>query len=74
MEPQQKQKPADAEYVEGWSVGTDHDHAMPAVEVFWYEDNRIRIRIPKGAPAVITGAYLEGGNRDDINLKIQSRD
>jgi hypothetical protein len=74
MEPQRKKKPADAEYLEGWSVATDHDHAMPVVEVFWYEDDRIRVRIPKGAPSVITGAYLEGGARDDVNLKIAKRD
>jgi hypothetical protein len=72
MQPQQLS--ADAEYIGGWSVMTDHDHALPVVEVFWCEDECIRIRIPKGAPSVITGAYLEGGSREDIEIKIAKRD
>jgi hypothetical protein len=71
MQPQQL--PAEAEYVGGWSVMADRDHALPVVEVLWCEEDCIRIRIPKGAPSVITGAYLEGGNRDDIDIKIAKR-
>jgi hypothetical protein len=71
MQPQQL--PADDEYVGGWSVMTDHDHALRVVEVLWCEDDCIRIRIPKGAPSVITGAHLEGGDRDDIDIKIAKR-
>lgn len=52
---------------------TDHDHALRIVEVLWCEDDCIRIRIPKGAPSVITGAHLEGGDRDDIDIKIAKR-
>ena len=72
MEP--KKLPADGEYVEGWSVMTDRDHALQVVEVSWCEDECIRIRIPKGVPSVITGAYLEGGDRDGIEIKIAKRD
>ena len=53
---------------------TDRDHALQVVEVSWCEDECIRIRIPKGAPSVITGAYLEGGDRDGIEIKIAKRD
>jgi hypothetical protein len=72
MQPQQL--PADGEYVGGWSVMTDHDHALPVVEVSWCEDDCIRIRIPKGAPSVITGAYLDAGDREDVDIKIAKHD
>ncbi len=47
----------------------DGGHPLRKVEVFWYPDNRLRIRIPYGAPAVMTAAYLEGKGRD-INIKL----
>jgi hypothetical protein len=71
MQPQKL--PGDGEYVDGWSVMTDRAHALQVVEVSWCEDECIRIRIPKGAPSAITGAYLEGGNGDDIEIKIAKR-
>jgi hypothetical protein len=60
--------PAHAEYIAYGRVEID-EGAFSAVEVYWYPGDRVRIRIPKGAPAALEGAYLEGEGKD-INLKL----
>lgn len=69
MEATPKTPPANAEYLEGVTVETDLDHLFSKVELFWNAEDRLRIRIPNGSPAVIEGVYLEGQNKD-VNIKL----
>ena len=51
------------------TVETDLDHLFSKVELFWNTEDRLRIRIPNGSPAVIEGVYLEGQNKD-VNIEL----
>ena len=41
-------------------------HQFGEVEVAWYDQNRVKITLKGGAPAVIRQAYLSGANRNVI--------
>lgn len=41
-------------------------HHLSQVEVAWYGDDRIKVTIKDGGPAVIRQAYLTGANRPVI--------
>ena len=41
-------------------------HELSVVEVAWYDEDRIKLTLPRGAPAVIRQAYLTGPGADVI--------
>ncbi|HMJ72374.1 MAG TPA: hypothetical protein VK471_03300 [Solirubrobacterales bacterium] len=64
----EKSPPAHADYIAYGKVEID-EGSMAVVEVYWYPGDRVRIRLPKAAPASLEGAYLEGEGKD-VNLKL----
>jgi len=42
------------------------DHMLKQVEVAWYDDDRVKVTIKDGGPAVIRQAYLTGHGRPVI--------
>ena len=46
--------------------GDNEAHAFESVEIAWYGDDRIKITLKDGAPAVIRQAYLTGSGQNVI--------
>jgi hypothetical protein len=52
--------------------GAPATHALPQVEIAWYENDRVKLTLLGGAPAVIRQAYLTGPGKDVI-LELAAR-
>lgn len=73
-----KNKPSNATYIAQVDVTPDGEfaltqadpsgqpHVFERVNVAWYSDNRIKVTLRGGGPAVIRQAYLSGAGEDVI--------
>jgi hypothetical protein len=66
MKAETRPKPSNATWLDAGKVEGECDHPLRKVEVTWYGEGRVKVSFPKGAPAVIRQAYLEGTNNDLI--------
>ena len=46
-------------------------HPLGEVGLYWYPNGTVRIQIKRGAPSVITGAYMEGPEGDTVQIKVK---
>jgi hypothetical protein len=56
----------DGEFGIAQAESPGQDHAFRDVNVAWYGDDRIKITLRGGGPAVIRQAYLSGNGQDVI--------
>jgi hypothetical protein len=66
MKAETRPKPSNATWLDAVNIEVECDHPLRKVEVAWYAEGRVKVSFPKGTPAVIRQAYLEGSNHDLI--------
>lgn len=66
MKAETRPKPSNATWLDAANVEGECDHPLRKVEVAWYGEGRVKVSFPKGTPAVIRQAYLEGDDNDLI--------
>jgi len=59
-------KPSNATWLDAANVEAECDHPLGKVEIAWYGEGRVKVSFPKGTPAVIRQAYLEGKDKELI--------
>ena len=66
MKAKTRKKPSNATWLDAADVESEAPHPLKKVEVAWYGEGRVKVSFPKGTPAVIRQAYLEGRDNDLI--------
>jgi hypothetical protein len=72
MKAETRSKPSNATWLDAANVEGECEHPLSRVELAWYGEGRVKVSFPKGAPAVIRQAYLEG-NDNDLILEVAPR-
>ncbi len=66
MKAETRSKSSNATWLDAANIEAECEHPLRKVEVAWYEEGRVKVSFPKGTPAVIRQAYLEGNGKELI--------
>jgi hypothetical protein len=66
MKAKTRSKHSNATWLDAANVEGECQHPLQKVDIAWYAEGRVKVTFPKGTPAVIRQAYLEGQDNDLI--------